>query len=105
MMQFHGFFMKRHFFSHNCTGHPTETRTLTASGFLMTNTFPGMSVADYVENLAKHVFLWKIGKRTGIITNLVPRAFFHFLREKPWGRGWYYYMIYNGVLSIRNDFR
>ena len=33
------------------------------------------------------------------ICNLVPRAPPHFLREKPWGRGWY---IWSGMLVLRN---
>ena len=79
MMQFHGFFMHRHFFSHNCTGHPTETGTSNCLR-LHNDTFPGM--ADYVK-IWQNMFLFarKIGK------------------ADP-----YYHMIYNEVLSIRNDF-
>ena len=50
--------------SFHTTAQDTQQKLVpqTASGFIMTNAFPGMSVADYGENARK------IGKRTRIIT-------------------------------------
>ena len=56
MMQFHGFLCID--ISFHTTAQDTQQKLvpLTASGFITTNAFPGMSVADYGENAREN---WK----------------------------------------------
>ena len=65
--------------------------------FLLARKCPGIHSPDYEWVWAGFLWVWRVwGEGTWTFHNLVPRAFpskngwgpTHFLREKPWGRGW-----------------